>query len=96
MADLKVHEVGGEIVIMVKVVPGSSKTAISGWLEGMIKIKVAAPPEKGKANECLVEFLADKLKVRRNSISIISGASSPVKQVRISGITKEDFLAKVI
>jgi uncharacterized protein (TIGR00251 family) len=96
MADLKVNEVGGEIVIMVKVVPGSSKTAISGWLEGMVKIKVAAPPEKGKANECLVEFLANKLKVRRNSISIISGASSPVKQVRISGITKEEFLAKVV
>ncbi|MBN1795039.1 MAG: DUF167 domain-containing protein, partial [Sedimentisphaerales bacterium] len=50
MSTLKVENCNMGITFTVKVVPGSSKTSLSGILDGMLKLKIAAPPEKGKAN----------------------------------------------
>ncbi|WP_457678072.1 DUF167 domain-containing protein [Thermovibrio sp.] len=54
--------------------------------EGRLKVKVTAPPEKGKANEALIELLSKRLKVPKRSISIVSGQTSRVKRVFIEGI----------
>ena len=81
------------VVFTAKIVPGSSRTTVAGVLDTMIKIRVAAPPEKGKANECLIAFLARQLGVRKNAIAILSGQSNPVKQVRVAGISAAILLA---
>ncbi len=75
------------VVFTAKIVPGSSRTVVAGVLEDMIKIRVAAPPEKGKANQCLIVFLAQQLGVKKNAIEILSGHTHPVKQVRVVGIS---------
>ena len=55
--------------IRVKVIPKSSKTELAGYLpDGTWKIKVAAAPEKGKANRALMEFLAEHLGVAKSRI----------------------------
>ena len=74
------------VLFQAKVVPGSSRTAACGLLDRMLKIKVAAPPEKGKANACIVEYLAKVLGLKKNDIEILSGLTGPVKQIHISGI----------
>lgn len=74
------------VCFTVKVVPGSSRTQISGLVGPMIKIKVAAAPEKGKANDCLIDFLSDRLGLRKNAVTILSGHTSPVKQICIEGL----------
>lgn len=84
MLDMKTTDNG--VLFTVKVVPGSSRTALAGMLGGMVKIKVAAAPEKGRANECLVDYLAGLLGVRTQQISILAGHTSPVKQVRVDGV----------
>jgi uncharacterized protein (TIGR00251 family) len=89
MDDVRVRQVGNGVVFSAKVVPGSSRTAVSGLLDGMVKIKVSAPAEKGKANKCMVDFLAKKLDVRRSDVSIISGRGSPIKEVEVLGISAE-------
>ena len=89
MSELKIQESGKDISIIVKVVPGSSRTAIAGILDGMLKVKVAAAPEKGNANKELTAFLASKLKLKKRDISIVSGHTSPVKQIKIVGSTAE-------
>ena len=61
----------------------------------MLKVKLAAAPEKGKANESLVEFLADTLGVKRNTVSITSGHTSPVKTIQITGVSTETILKKL-
>ena len=92
---MKIEEIGSGVVFTVKVVPGSSKTCIAGLLGGMLKIKIAAPPEKGKANKCLVNFLAETFGVRKNDVKIISGQTNPVKRIQISGTSSEQLLSRL-
>ena len=94
--DMAIQELDGDAVFSAKIVPGSSgSTRICGVLDGMLKIKVSAPPEKGKANQCLLKFLAQTLDVKKNAISIISGKTSPSKRVRVSGISAETLRTKL-
>jgi uncharacterized protein (TIGR00251 family) len=83
------------VVFTAKIVPGSSRTVVAGKLENMIKIRVAAAPEKGKANQCLIAFLAKELGVKKNAIEILSGHTNPVKQVRVAGISATDLLVRL-
>ena len=88
-------EDGAGVVFTAKVVPGSSRTAVAGLLGDMIKIRVAAPPEKGKANECLIAYLARQLGVKKNAIEILSGHANPVKQVRVAGVSAAKLVEKL-
>ena len=95
MSNFAVKEVDDGVVFGVKVVSGSSRTAVCGLLDEMVKIKISAASEKGKANKCLVDFLAKKLNVKKNAISIISGKTRPVKVLRVVGIPIEQLLNKL-
>lgn len=71
----------------IKVVPKSSKTEMAGQMaDGTLKIKVAAVPEKGKANLELREFLAGHYGVSASRVQIVSGEKSTRKRVQIDGI----------
>jgi hypothetical protein len=75
----------GKLTLQIRVVPRSPVTAWAGLLaDGSVKLKIAAVPEKGKANEALVRFLAREFSVPRAQIEILAGASSHAKLVRIS------------
>ncbi len=76
-------------LLTVKVVPGSSRTRIAGFLDGMVKITIAAPPEKGRANDSLIQFLADVLGCKKRDIQLISGHSQPIKRLQVSGLSME-------
>jgi len=68
----------------VKVVPKSSKTELVGYLpDGTWKIKIAAAPEKGKANRALCEFLAEHLGVAKSKVHIVAGETSHLKRIRV-------------
>lgn len=95
MDELKIEESDGGVILSVKVVPGSSRTTIAGVLGGMLKVKVAAPPEKGKANKCLIEFLAEQLGVNKNAVSIIHGQTGPLKRIKVIGISPETLSERV-
>ncbi len=70
--------------LRVKVIPKSSRTELAGILpDGTWKVKVAAAPEKGKANRELIEFLAQKLGVAKTRIHIVSGETSALKRIRV-------------
>ena len=75
--------------LKVKVVPVSSRDQIVGWLGDALKIKVMAPPEKGKANEAVVELLAAALGIATDDVIVVSGHSSPAKVVAVSGMDDE-------
>jgi len=95
MSELKIQKVEGGVVFSAKVVPASSRTAISGLLDGAVKIKVSAPPEKGRANKCLIDFLAKQLGVKTNALSIITGQSNPIKKIQVLGLSAETVVRKL-
>lgn len=78
------------MTITVKVVPGSRRTESAGLHGHAYKIRIAAPPEKGKANKMLVEFLAGQLNIKKNAVQIKSGKTSCIKQVLLRGVSQQD------
>ena len=95
MANLSIEEVSGGVVFAVKVVPGASRTSVSGLYGDMLKVRVSAPPERGKANKCLCKCLADALGVKGNAVSVVSGQSSPAKRVQVVGISGRTLLERL-
>ncbi len=74
----------GKVTLAVKVIPKSSRTEVVGHLaDGTLRIKVAAPPEKGKANAELCDFLAREFGVPKANVTIESGHVSPRKRLRV-------------
>jgi uncharacterized protein len=67
-------------------VPGASRSEIVGVLGNRLKVRVAAPPEAGKANRAVIELLRGWLGVRE--VEIASGASSPEKTVLVLGLSR--------
>ncbi len=74
----------GSAQIRVKAVPGASRDQVAGVLGDRLKVKVAAPPEGGKANKSICALLAKELGVKPAQIEIVSGASSAEKMVRVA------------
>ena len=73
----------------IKVIPSSSKDCIAGWLENTLKIKVKAPPEKGKANKAFIKVLEKSLGLKKGSVIIASGSASCKKTVEITNINED-------
>jgi uncharacterized protein (TIGR00251 family) len=74
----------GKVVVDIKVVPRATRTEIIGFMDdGALKIKVAAVPDQGKANEELRSFLAKKFGVGKGLVNIIAGETSQRKVIRI-------------
>ncbi len=76
----------------VKLTPRGGSDHISGWATGpeghrLLKARVSAPPEDGKANDALIRLLAAELHVGRGQIQIISGATSRTKVIEVQGLT---------
>lgn len=69
-----------KLVLDVSVSPNAKKTALVGWHDGALRIRLAAPPVDGAANEALRKWLAAELDVPQSSIELIRGATSRRKQ----------------
>lgn len=95
MDSLHIEETNDGVLFVVKVVPGSSRTAVGGCLNGAFKVKVAAAPERGKANENLVAFLAKLLGIKPKHVQIVSGLRNPFKQIKVTGISASDLRVKL-
>ncbi|MDA0979613.1 MAG: DUF167 domain-containing protein [Proteobacteria bacterium] len=74
-------------ILEVKVVPNASRDEISGWLGDNLKLRVRAPPERGRANRAVIKLLSDELGIPARDITVIDGQTSPLKKIRFEGIT---------
>ena len=83
------REDGGALVFRVRVAPRASKTAAAGSHDGALKVRVAAPPVEGAANEELRRFLARSFGVALGDVEITSGLASKTKTVRVRGAARE-------
>lgn len=76
------------MILKIKVIPNSHTTEFEKTLNEVLKIKIAAPKEKNKANLELIRFLSSKLDVPRRNIEILRGLKSKTKLVQIQGLNK--------
>lgn len=81
--------------LKVKVVPGASRTEVVGWLGAALKVRVAAPPEGGKANREVVELLAARVGLPLAAVSVVSGQSSPAKVLAFRGPDETTLRARL-
>lgn len=84
MAKLRVH-----------VQPGAKRDQVLGFRDGVLRVKVAAPPVEGRANKALVAMLAALLAVPKQSITIVGGIAAREKLVEVAGLVPEEIAARL-
>ena len=77
---------GDGVTLRLHIQPGAKKTEVAGLHGEALKIRLAAPPVDGKANACLIAFLAKQFGVAKAAISLVSGETSRAKRVHVSGV----------
>lgn len=89
MSEAWLRASGDAVVLSLHIQPGAKKTEIAGLHGEALKIRLAAPPVDGKANDCLIAFLAQTLGIAKSRIELVGGASSRAKRVRVEGVDAE-------
>ena len=96
MAVLEIQERNGAVVFFVCVQPRASKDEVAGEIGGALKVRLQAPATEGRANEALIEFLAQLLKTRKSAVRILSGDRSRTKRIEIGGVTSQQIKALLV
>ena len=96
IGELSVRDAPEGCVVPVRVHPGAKRDAVTGTHDGAVKIALTTPPVDGRANEALVAFLANKLGVPRGKVTLLTGASSRMKTVRVVGLTASEVAEKLL
>jgi uncharacterized protein len=78
----------------VRVIPNASRSEIVGYEQGAWKIRLAAPPVDGKANEALIRFLADALDLAPSEVEVVKGHTSKMKTISVP-MHEEDVKEKM-
>ncbi len=86
---LKIQNTPRGIIIAVKVVPNASRDQIVGLLGDALKIKVAQPPEGGRANKAVERLLAEACGLPAGAVKVIAGQTQSHKRVLLTGATME-------
>ena len=89
MIQISAHSEG--CVLAVRAQPGARRNAIVGEQAGALKVAVTAPPDKGRANEAIVEVLAESLGLKRSQVELVSGQTSRAKKFLVRGLTAESL-----
>lgn len=96
MAEWIVAEDAEGVTIALHVIPRARRSEVTGLHGAALKVRLAAPPVEGAANEALVAFLAGALGVRRREVRLVSGERSRRKLVRIDGVNAATVSARLL
>ena len=77
--------------LKLKVIPASSRNAVSEWLDDTLKVQVTAAPERGKANKAVVALMCKALGLPRKAVRVVQGETSQTKVVEIDGLSLADI-----
>jgi uncharacterized protein (TIGR00251 family) len=87
--------VASEARILLRVSPNAPRNEVVGFSDGILRVKIAAPPIKGKANRELVAFLSRLLGVSQSSLAIIKGHTGRSKTIAVSGLSQPEVLERL-
>ena len=95
MQEKKAHQKGTTTIIYIRVKPGSRTSEIGAFENGLLHVRAKSAPVKGKANEEVIELLAEFFDKAKSEIEIDSGATSSIKKVIIYNASLDDILKKI-
>jgi hypothetical protein len=81
--------------IRVRVTPRASRDELVGWREGVLRVRVAAPPVEGRANDAVARLLAKALGVPKSAVGIMSGAGAREKLVEVAGVEQAEAMRRL-
>ena len=84
------------VSISVRVYPNAAGNEVAGFSDGIFRVRVAAPPVKGKANRELVTFLGEALGISKNRVSITRGHTTRNKFIAIDGLSEADVKERLL
>src|SRR5215469_4013331 len=90
---MEVQERDGVAIFSVRVQPRASKDEIAGEMGGALKVRLRAPAVENRANDALIEYLAQLLKTPKSTVRILSGDRSRTKRIEIRGVTGQQVQA---
>lgn len=89
------REDGGDVVLTLHIQPGAKRSEVAGAHGEALKIRLAAPPVDGKANDALIAFLAGRLDVPKSRVELVAGQTSRAKRVRVADVGVAAVAAKL-
>jgi uncharacterized protein (TIGR00251 family) len=90
---IQAHPEGATLAVRAQ--PGAKKDGVLGRHGGAVKVAVTAPPEDGRANAALVEYLKNWLGVKRSRVVLLSGEKNRNKVFLVRGLTPAELAARV-
>ena len=81
--------------LYLKVTPNAARSAITGYKDDVLQVKIAAPPVKGKANRELIALLSQVLGVKKSAIAIVKGQTSRNKAITIEGLSGKEIIERL-
>ena len=90
---LAIRDSSDGCTLSVRVHPGARRNAITGIHDGALKISLTTPPTDGRANQALIAFLAGELRIPRARVTLLTGATSRTKSLRIAGLSAAQLRA---
>lgn len=80
--------------LKIRVVPKAKRNSIEVGSDGLVKVRVTAAPERGKANDAVIALLSKHIGVSKRDIEIVRGHTSRNKTVRVDGATSKEVLGR--
>ena len=87
---------GDGVILSLHIQPGAKKTELCGLHGEALKVRLQAPPVDGKANDCLLAFVAATLGVAKARVSLVSGQTSRAKRVAVAALSLAEAQAKLL
>lgn len=92
---MQLKQTADGVILSVQARPRAKQNGVTGVHDGGLKVSVTQPPEKGKANDALIQVLAKSLGVKRSQIRLVSGATSTQKKFLLSGADADTLRERI-
>ena len=83
------------VTLTIQVQPRAKRSEVLGFTEGILRLKIAAPPIEGKANKEVISYLSEVLDIPKGNIEIERGHASKIKVIAISGLEHEHIYERI-
>ena len=83
------------VLLSIRARAGARSNGLQLGADGLLKVSVTRAPERGKANQAIIELLSRRLRLKKSHIELVAGPTSPQKRFLISGTSLSELQARI-